>query len=705
MSEKSKRVETPETTPLVSPWRIGVDVGGTFTDLALLDASGATHIFKVASTPDQPELGVVSVIEDAARELRLAGSALLGHCSLFVHGSTIATNALLEGKGARVGLLTTRGFRDSLEIRRGIRDNAWDHRTPYAPVLVPRYLRCPVGGRINRDGEEIEPLEPGDVEAAIRRFQQEGVESIAICLFNSFLNDAHERHAEQLLREKLPTISLNRSSAVAPTMGEYERSSTAVVSAYVAPRVAIYLSELSARLATLGLKQPMLIVQNSGGLQNVQSVIEHPASLLLSGPAAVTGALKRVAAQSGESNLISMEVGGTSCDVMLLHDGTVSIADAFDIAGYHVGLSAAQINTIGAGGGTLAGCDEAGMLWVGPQGAGAVPGPACYGRGGVEPTITDAELLLGRLAPGPFADGSFSLDLEKSERAIRERVAVPLRISAEVAAAGMLKLVEQKLTQAIESVTTAEGHDPRRFVLVAAGGAGPLLACAVARQLGARRVYVPRSAGALCALGMSLSDVRHEFARVHLARLNAAALPEIETLLCALAEQGREQLAQDGFHPSGVRTEASLSLRYPGQIGDLRVAVKPGCVINLDSLFDDFARAHEQLYGYSHSTSAVDVCAVRVVAQGDLSLPPSEKVESIGSDAQPKTHRDVYFDSYHGRVPTAIYAGAALRPGQVISGPVIVEELTTTILVYPGDVLEVDDYGNFLVQIEPGGDH
>ena len=693
-----------KTVSLAAPWRMGIDVGGTFTDLALLDAGGGVHVFKVASTPTEPALGVVNVIEYAAQALRMSCSELLSKCALFVHGSTIATNALLEGKGARVGLLATQGFRDSLEIRRGIRRNAWDHRAPYPAVLVPRFLRRPVAGRIDRHGAEVEALNTEDVVQAARYFEAEAVESVAICLFNSFLNDSHECRAQELIGDEL-SVPVNRSSVLAPIMGEYERTSTAVVSAYVAPRVTLYLRDLNARIESLGLKIPMLVVQNNGGLANVRSVIEHPATLLLSGPAAATGALKQIAEVTGTDNLISMEVGGTSCDVILLHDGEVAITDAFDIADYHVGLSAAEIHTIGAGGGTLAGCDEAGMLWVGPSGAGAQPGPACYGLGGLQPTVTDAELVLGRLAPGPFADGSFSLHLDKAEQVIFEQVAVPLDLGVEAAAAGVLRLVEQKLTQAIESVTSAQGHDPREFVLVAAGGAGPLLASAVARQLGCRQVYVPRTAGTLCALGMALSDVTHEFATVHLARLEGAALEPIETILAELVEKGRAQLIEDGFGSDKMRFEASLSLRYPGQIGDMRIGVPAQSSINLDTLVEHFSATHERLYGYSHSSSAVDVCAVRVVAVGDLEHLSCARFEKRGEAGRPHAQRDVYFDTLGACVATDIYVAADLQPRQIVTGPAIVEASTTTVLVYPGDVLEVDDYGSFVIRLMVGDEH
>ena len=393
--------KTAYTTPR-PPWRIGVDVGGTFTDLVMADSTGATWVTKVLSVPEDPSRGVVAALERLAIDLGSEVREVLGNCHLFVHGSTVATNTMLEGKGATVGLLTTEGFRDALELRRGLREDQWNHRAPFAPVLVPRYRRLGVGGRIGKDGQELAPLSATDVEEALDVFSAEGVEAVAIALFNSFVNETHEIDAEEIVRRQWSGKWITRSAAVSPLMGEYERTSTAVINASLAPRIIDYLRNLEERLDTLGLSRPMLLIQSNGGAASLDRIAPRPVNLLLSGPSAAVGALDyfRRAIDSGvaggdydpenDGNLISMEIGGTSCDVMLMSNGRVADKDELMIAGYHVSTPVIDIHTIGAGGGTIARVDSAGMLLVGPEGAGADPGPACYGLGGSEATVTDA---------------------------------------------------------------------------------------------------------------------------------------------------------------------------------------------------------------------------------------------------------------------------------------------------------------------------
>ena len=406
-----KNGEIAGLSALKAPWRIGIDVGGTFTDLVLTDSGAVSHVVKVPSIPADPSQGVLSALERLARNLDCTVKDVLRDCVLFVHGSTIATNRMLEGKGAKVGLLTTEGFRDALEIRRGLREDQWHHRQPFAPVLVPRYLRRGVGGRIASDGSEYAPLVAEDIDAALAAFEAEGVQAVAIAFFNSFLDGKHEAEAAAHVRQRRNDAWITTSAALSPMMGEYERTSTAVVNATLAPGIVTYLRNLDVKLRELGLSRPLLLVQSNGGAISVDQVAPRPVNLLLSGPAAAVGALNYYRhaidgsgiAPEDAGNLISMEIGGTSCDVMLMSRGEVAMKDDLMIAGYHVSIPSIDIHTIGAGGGTIAGVDPAGMLYVGPQGAGARPGPACYGLGGTEPTVTDAQLVLGRLRPGAYA--------------------------------------------------------------------------------------------------------------------------------------------------------------------------------------------------------------------------------------------------------------------------------------------------------------
>ena len=503
-------------------WRIGVDVGGTFTDLVAIDGGGAIRVHKVPTTSMDPAQGVIAAVAAVAAACELSPSGFLARVTLFAHGSTIATNTVLEAKGARVGLITTNGFRDALEIRRGYRENPWDHRTPYAPVLVPRYLRLSVRGRIDREGTETEQLSHADVASATATFRTEGVQSVAVCLFNSYIDGRHEARVAQQVSAEMPGVPVTQSASVAAIIGEYERSSTAVLNAYISPRTVSYLRTLNQRLAELGLGVPLLLIQNNGGAISVEEVAERPVALLLSGPAAGAGALKYYATAIGTNDLISMEIGGTSCDVLLMKGGSIAFSDRLDIGGYICVSPAVEIHTVGAGGGTIASVDGAGLLHVGPAGAGANPGPACYGLGGGEATITDAQLVLGRVKPGPMAGGTVTLDQDKASSVIERRIAKPLGLSVDAAAAGMIRLMDQKLLHAVQRLSSERGHDPKQFTLVAAGGAGPLHGASVGRALGSRHVYLPRLAGAFCALGMLHSDVRHDSVRVYFADLDRA---------------------------------------------------------------------------------------------------------------------------------------------------------------------------------------
>ena len=436
---------------------------------------------------------------------------------------------------------------------------------------MPRHLRLAVRGRIDGKGRETEPLCLDDVGAALKVFREQDVEAIAICLFNSFANAAHEKAAAEAA-EDFPGGFISQSSEIAPIIGEYERSSTAVLNAYVAPRTLSYLRSLNVRLGELGLGSPMLLIQSNGGVVSVSELGDRPVTLLLSGPAAGRGALQYFSEAIGSNDLVSMEIGGTSCDVILMSRGEVGFTDLLDIGGYKCASPAIEVHTIGAGGGTIARVDAAGLLQVGPKGAGAYPGPACYGLGGRDPTITDAHVVLGRLKAGPYAGGAVTIDGDLAARAIQEAVATPLGLPLERAAAGMIQLMEQKLLHAVQGVSSERGHDPRRLTLVAAGGAGPLHAVAVARPLGSPRAYVPRLSGAFCALGMLHADVRHDYVRVFFDKLDGAEVEKAEAVFRQLEQQARATLAREGFAAADMRILRALDLRYLAQQWDITVA-------------------------------------------------------------------------------------------------------------------------------------
>jgi N-methylhydantoinase A len=682
---------------------IGVDCGGTFTDLVLASDRHDIHVFKVPSVPSDPAQGVLNALDRAATSRGVAVGDLLAECALFVHGSTVATNTVLEGKGARVGLLTSQGFRDSLQIRRGFRQNPFDHRTPFPPVLVPRFLRLPIRGRIDRDGQEIEPCETSDVAAAVRAFAEEDVESVAVCLFNSFLNPSHEYQAIEALRREWDGQWSFASVDIAPVLGEYERSSTVVMNAYVAPRTVAYLQRLDQRLRELGMPHPMMLIQNNGGAVSVEQLATRPVTLLLSGPAAGVGALEFYRRAAETDDLISMEIGGTSCDVILMSGGGVAVSDSIRVGGYDLAVPSVDIFTIGAGGGTIAGVDSAGLLFAGPAGAGADPGPAAYGQGGTEPTVTDAQIVLGRLRPGPYAGGAVSLDGDLARSAIERRIADPLGISIEEAAAGVIRLVEQNLLQAVQEISSERGHDPRRFTLVAAGGAGPMHGATVGRLLGCHRVYVPRLSGVFCALGMLHTNVRHDFVRVHLDRLDTVDDAAVGRVFGELAAEANTALAAGGFVPNHRRLTREIDLRYVGQQFDLRVTVDDANAFDAAAIRAAFEREHDRLFGHVQPDGAVYISKLRLIAVG--LLPPLELPTAAPGNGTPPVRetRNAWLDESTGWRDVSVFDGADLAPGHRVLGPALIEAATTTVLVGLGDVLDVDGAGNFRITIGKNG--
>ena len=696
-----------------APWRIGVDVGGTFTDLVLADARGATWVAKVPSVPADPSRGVHAALARVAVDLGVPLGEVLADCSLFVHGSTVATNTMLEGTGAVVGLIGTEGFRDTLEIRRGMREDQWNHRAPFAPVLVPRYLRATVPGRIDADGSEHAPLELSELDSILEHFDSHDVEAIAVGFMNSFVNDSHERAAAAAVRDRWSGEWVTSSTSVSPLMGEYERTSTAVVNASLSPRIVSYLRSLNDDLAEAGLRHAILLVQSNGGAASVDQVAERPVNLLLSGPAAAVGALNLyrdavdatladdTTSSALAGNLISMEIGGTSCDVLLMSIGEVDTRDDIMIAGYHVSTPAIDIHTIGAGGGTIAGVDGAGLLYVGPQGAGADPGPACYGHGGTLPTVTDAQLVLGRLRPGKSAGGTLDLDIDAAREAIRTEVAEPLAMTVEEAAAGIVEVIEQHLLSATEHISIERGHSPRRFTMVAAGGAGPMHGASVAAGLGCERVYVPRDAGALCAIGMLHADVRQDFTRFLMGSLDELDAAEIDAGFDTLRAQALEVMDGEGFASSDVTLDCELELHHPGQLWTIRVPAyvdAAATTVSASAVREAFEAEYQRLYGHVQSDGTIMVASLRLVARASTGDVATTEAALATGDPLPIETRSVWQGPF-GWCDTPVFDGDLLQRGHSIAGPALVEELTTTVVARPGDRLWVDANGDLFIDL------
>ncbi len=680
----------------VWPCSIAVDVGGTFTDLVMIDDAAVVRVVKVPSVPRDPSRGAVDAVHRLADDLGVDTRTLLENCSRFVHGSTVATNAVLEDNLARVGLLTTSGFRDALEIRRGIRVDQWDHRQPWPAVPVPRYLRIGVGGRIDRDGNQLEALREDDVHRAMDTFAAEEVETVAICFLHSYRNAAHEHRAGELMRSRWPGDLTTVSCELVPLLGEYERTSTTVINAGLVPMVGGYLRRLEADLCQLGLSTSLLLLQSNGGTVPVDAVASRPINLVLSGPAAVGGALGRLH-DADRAQIVSMDIGGTSCDVAVLVDGEVPVIDGLEVGGRHLNVPAVDVHSIGAGGGTIASVDSAGLLEVGPRGAGADPGPACYRRGGVEPTATDAHLLLGRLRPGPYAGGAITLDPDLASEAMHTRVAEPLGLDLEQAAVGVVALLEQHLRQAVETITIERGRDPARMTLVAAGGAGGLHGSAVARALGCRRVVIPADAGVFCAVGMLHSPLRRDTARTVVGSLDDLGLAGLAEALASENERLDGLLFREWPSDASAHRSTHVDLRYPGQLWSIRIDVAEG--FDETSIRLNFEREYERLFGHIQPEGRLDVTGVGVVATAHTPDMPTSAT-AMGDHPSPVAiaERRCWVNPEDSWLDVPVYSGDDLHPGQQLDGPFLIESTTTTVLGCSGDQLEVLANGD--VQLE-----
>ena len=574
--------------------------------------------------------------------------------------------------------------------------------------MAPRggapHRRLGIPGRLDQHGDELQPLDEAATLAALDRLAELGAEAVAISLLHSYAEPAHEQRVAELARQRWPAERTVVSSELVPLLGEYERTSTAVINAGLVPRVGGYLRRLAERLGELGLTRPLLLMQSNGGTVPLDALAASPVHLMLSGPAAVGGALRRSLGErsgAGHEPIISMEIGGTSCDVAVMIDGTVPVIDGLEVGGYHLNIPAIDVHTVGAGGGTLAGVDRAGMLWVGPRGAGADPGPAAYGRGGTRPTATDAHLVLGRLRPGRAAGGAIELDAELARKALEAEVGGPLGVDVEAAAIGVLTILEQHLRQAVETITIERGRDPARMTLVAAGGAGGLHGSPIARALGCRRLVVPAEAGVFCAVGMLHSDLRRDVARSLVGRLDDLGAGGV--LAALRAEQARADRLVAADWPDDIEVASSwyLDLRYPGQLWSVRVDTAPD--LTAAAVRTAFEAEYERLYGHIQPGGTLEVTAVGVTVVGRLDEVATTVVAPGLGPPPVIDRRRCWLGPDHGWAEVPVHAGRDLAAGHRLDGPYLVEAATTTVLGLPGDRLVVRDNGDLEVALEHPG--
>jgi N-methylhydantoinase A len=669
--------------------RIGIDIGGTFTDLVALDeATGAVVDTKALSTPDDLLQGILRCVDQAG--------ARLPDCRVAIHGTTIGINALLERKGARTGLLTTEGFRDVLEIGRGNFLRMYDVLYRRPTPLVPRGRRLEVAERVTARGEVLIPLDEAAVRDAARRLGAEGVESVAVSFLFSFRNPEHERRAAEIVAETVPGASVSVSHRITQEWREYERTSTTVVNAYVRPIMDRYLGAFERGLADRGFRGRLLITQSNGGAFSVEAAASKPVHTIESGPAAGAIGCASLARVLGADRLISFDMGGTTAKCAIVAGGLVQTTDEYHVDGHPLRIPVIDITEVSAGGGTIAWIDAGGALSLGPQSAGADPGPVCYGRGGTEPTVTDANLVLGRIAAGRFLGGTMPLDAAAAARAIEERLGLPLGLARDSAAAGVVRLADVKMALAVRSITTERGLDPRDYALVAYGGGGPLHAVAIARELGIPRVIVPPAPSTFSAWGMLATDLRHDLVRTVLEPLERTDGAWAEARYREMETEIETILPPVG---AAVRHRAA-DLRYLGQ--EHTVAVEVGSLEDWASLRGRFDAAHQRAYGYAAPDVEVQLLNLRLAVVYPLERAPLPALAHGTGRAAAFETRKIYSTLLRDLLEYRVYPRARLRAGDVIEGPAAVEEAGTTTMLEPGDRLEVEANACLVIDVAKG---
>jgi N-methylhydantoinase A len=674
----------------VTGFCIGIDVGGTFTDVVVADGDGRLTIAKAASTPADQSLGVLEGVRLAAERLGMTLAGLLARTERIVHGTTVGTNALLERKGARLGMLTTAGHRDVVEMREGLKEDRYNLRLAPPQPLAPRRLRLGVRERVRPDGRVELKLDAKSLAQAIAALKREKVEAIAICYLHAWRNPRHETETARALRKALPGVYVSLSSDVLPQIKEYERFSTTLVNAYVGPALDRYLSRLESRLTEAGFRGPVFVILSHGGVTPIAEAIRLAAGTVLSGPAGGVAGARECARMLGTGNLIPFDMGGTSTDISLIIDGRPTLSAGRGIAGERIALPSLDIVSLGAGGGSIAQVDAGGLLHVGPESAGAEPGPACYGRGGTRATVTDANVVLGYLDLARFLGGRTLLDEAAADTAV-DAIARALKCSRVEAASGIYRVINTKMAEGIRLVSVRRGVDPRRFALLAFGGAAGLHVSAVARQLDLTRVIVPTVASVLSAWGMLATDLRFEAARTHIGDGRAPSAASVRRTFAALEAQGRKRLA--GWFDGPIRVQRAADMRYGEQIFEIDVPLDDVAWDRDDlraQIEERFHRRHEALFTYALRDQEAVIVNAHVGVTGELPAPKRPAVRTQGGAARPHTHRRVWFGAWRA-VP--LYEAEALGAGQAIDGPALIVAETTTVLLQDGDRATVTEQG------------
>ncbi|MCH9674143.1 MAG: hydantoinase/oxoprolinase family protein [Gammaproteobacteria bacterium] len=691
-------------------YRVGVDIGGTFTDIVLIADDGTVHVRKVSSSVDDYARAIVEGLTEVFADTGIATSDV----AEVLHGTTVASNAILESKGARTGLITTRGFRDVLEIRNlrmpRLYDLTWEKPAP----LVERFLRLEVDERINAQGEVLQALSRDSVVSAVDRLVGEGVEAVAVCLLNSYANPVHERLVKEVLDERASRITHCISYDVLPEIKEYERTSTTVINAYVKPIVEHYLERLQAELQRSGVTAPLLLMQSNGGLTTATDAAQLPCNIIESGPAGGVVGAQTLAAKVGLPDIITFDMGGTTAKASLVERGEVTRSLEYSVgggimigsrlltgAGYQLKVPAIDLAEVGAGGGSKVWIDAGGSMQIGPESAGASPGPLCYDLGGDDPTVTDANVALGYINPNFLVGGALRLNAERARTIFAAKVSDPLGLELAHAAYGAHQIAASNMIRAIRAVSSERGRDPRQYAMFAFGGNGPLFACSMARSLQMKRVVIPPAPGLFSSFGLLYADVEHHVSRTLRRVLTDADPNEIDVVWDEIEAHARKQLARDGFDEAHMRFRRAANLHYKGQIFELSVSVPTGRVDHaaLAALAEAFGAEHERTYGHrAGPDEPVELVNISVVGLGvpDESRVP-ETLNLIRPDGEVGDARDAYFGPDFGWQHTPVMQRTAL--GERITGPAIVEEYDATCVIPPGAAAQLDDYGNIVIDL------
>jgi N-methylhydantoinase A len=676
-------------------FRIGVDVGGTFTDFTVAnDETGENLYFKLSSTPGDPSQAIIDGVKEIIAKFDIAPADI----SYIGHGTTVATNMIIERRGVKTGLITTKGFRDVLEIGRQTRPALYDTSVRKPEPLVERYRRLELDERLTASGEFIKPIDHAELDALIDRLLELDIEAVAVSFLHAYRNAEHEEIVARRLAEKAPQIYVSISSRVLPEFREFERTSTTVLNAYVGPKMAAYFDRLAAKISDLSISVAPMIVHSNGGLLSIETAKRLPVTTCLSGPAAGVIGAAVIGAAAGFPNLVTYDVGGTSTDVSLIVGGKPKLTSSRDVAGYPVKLPMIDIHVVGAGGGSIARVDEADALKVGPRSAGALPGPVAYGRGGESPTLTDANICLNRLNPVALLDGRLPVDRDAAWASIETQIAGPLGISVEDAAYGIIQVAAANMSRAIRSVTTEQGHDIGQVALCAFGGAGPLHASEVAREAGIIKVLIPQEPGTMCARGVLLSDVSLDFVRMQLARANEQGWERACAALEAMVKEGDEWLAAENVAPAARSFQLAIDAHYVGQSHEIRVTIDSVDRAGLASFLGSFGEVHETTYGYKHAEQPVLIVSCRLRAIGHVKrvVGPNYQGGTSIVDAMIE-ERQVYFGPGEGWLLTPVLRRARLPIGEAIKGPAIIDEMSSTTVVLARQEAVIDGFGNIII--------